>query len=749
MELADIIDVPAIQSLVDNLYRFVRLPIGILDLKGKVLVGVGWQDICTKFHRVHPDTCRHCMESDLELARNVPAGEFRLYKCKNGMWDAVTPLIVGGQHMGNLFGGQFFFEDEPLNREFFRAQALKYGFNEEDYLAALEGVPRISRESLDTGLAFYLKLADILSKLSYSNIKLARSLTERDILMHSLRESEERLKRSQEIAHLGSWELELANNSLSWSDEVYRIFGLQPQEFGATYEAFLEVVHPDDRAAVDAAYSGSLREGRDTYEIEHRVVRKATGEMRYVHERCQHFRDKAGRIIRSVGMVHDITERQKVDREREITVEFLYLVNGSAGTEDLLRAVATFFREQSGCEAVGLRLKDGDDFPYYEARGFSKEFVLAENSLCAKDAKGDVLRDAVGNPILACMCGNIICGRFDPVKDFFSKGGSFWTNSTSDLLASTTDADRQARTRNRCHGEGYESVALIPLRVAQERLGLIQLNDRRKGMFSPDTIALWERLAGYLSIAIVKFRAEEDVLKLSEDMATRNLELEGVNKEMEAFIYSVSHDLRAPLRTMSAFISFLYEDYSERLDDQARDYLSRIRGSSVKMSKLIEDLLDLSRLSRQEVNRTEVNISALTASIVSGHREANPDRNVEILMEDGVTALTDPSLTEIVLSNLIGNAWKFSSKTAKARIEFGSIEKDGKTVYYVRDNGAGFDPQYAARMFQPFHRFHSDDEFEGTGIGLSIVERIIRRLGGKVWAEGEVGKGATLYFTFG
>ena len=242
---------------------------------------------------------------------------------------------------------------------------------------------------------------------------------------------------------------------------------------------------------------------------------------------------------------------------------------------------------------------------------------------------------------------------------------------------------------------------------------------------------------------------EEDVLQLSEDMAARNLELESLNKELEAFIYSVSHDLRAPLRTMAAFVSFLHEDYSERLDDQAKEYLTRISQSSAKMSRLIEDLLNLSRLSRQEVNRTEVDMSALAASIASGLREANPGRNVEISIKDGVTALADPSLTEIVLSNLIGNAWKFTSKTAKARIEFGTLEKDGKTVYYVKDNGAGFDPQYAAKMFQPFHRFHSGDEFEGTGIGLSIVERIIRRLGGKVWAEGEVGKGATMYFTFG
>jgi len=194
LELGDIIDAPALQSLVDDLYKIAKLPIGIIDLKGKVLVGTGWQDICTKFHRAHPETCKSCMESDLELTRGIPAGEFKLYKCKNGMWDAATPILVGGQHIGNLFWGQFFFDDEPLDYEFFRAQAQKYGFDEEKYLAALEKVPRISRETLNAGMDFYLKFATMLSKLSYSNIKLARSIGERDVLTASLQESEERYR---------------------------------------------------------------------------------------------------------------------------------------------------------------------------------------------------------------------------------------------------------------------------------------------------------------------------------------------------------------------------------------------------------------------------------------------------------------------------------------------------------------------------------------------------------------------------
>ncbi|MBI5696478.1 MAG: PAS domain S-box protein [Nitrospirae bacterium] len=214
-----------------------------------------------------------------------------------------------------------------------------------------------------------------------------------------------------------------------------------------------------------------------------------------------------------IGTLMDITERRLAEREREITVEFLRLVNQSVGTEDLIRVAAVFFQEQSGCTAVGVRLKEGDDYPYFEARGFPNAFVKIENSLCLRDRAGEIIRDASGNPVLECMCGNVICGRYDPSKPFFTGRGSFWTNCTTELLATTTEADRQSRTRNRCNGEGYESVALLPLHLGVNTIGLLQLNDQRKGMFSRERIALWERLADYLAVALAKFLVEDNLKK--------------------------------------------------------------------------------------------------------------------------------------------------------------------------------------------------------------------------------------------
>jgi PAS domain S-box-containing protein len=226
-------------------------------------------------------------------------------------------------------------------------------------------------------------------------------------------------------------------------------------------------------------------------------------------------RNAAGRITNAVIQHVDITDRKQMERSREETIELLGLCNPGGDLRHLLRDLTAYFHRVADCEAVGIRLREGHDFPYCETRGFPPEFVLAENRLCAVDEAGELIRDSVGNPVIECMCGNILCGRFDPSRPFFTAHGSFWSNCTTDLLASTTEADRQARSRNRCNGEGYESVALLPLRSGGRTFGLLQLNDKRRGRFSPESIARYERLADYVAIAILQ-RLAVDELSLNE-----------------------------------------------------------------------------------------------------------------------------------------------------------------------------------------------------------------------------------------
>ncbi|HEX9006664.1 MAG TPA: PAS domain-containing protein, partial [Bacteroidota bacterium] len=217
-----------------------------------------------------------------------------------------------------------------------------------------------------------------------------------------------------------------------------------------------------------------------------------------------------------VAVFDNITERIQAQENLFTTIEVLRICNEAESKRDLMKELILFFQKLTGCDSVGVRLKAGDDFPYYETRGFPEEFVLAESSLCSRDNAGVLQRDEAGNPFYDCMCGNIISARFDPSKPFFTGRGSFWTNSTTELLAATSDKERLARTRNRCNGEGYESVALVPLRSGGETFGLFQFNDRHSGRFSAEKIALLESLVAPVAISLAKLQVDEALVESNE-----------------------------------------------------------------------------------------------------------------------------------------------------------------------------------------------------------------------------------------
>lgn len=309
---------------------------------------------------------------------------------------------------------------------------------------------------------------------------------------------------------------------------------------------------------------------------------------------------------------------------------------------------------------------------------------------------------------------------------------------------------KRFRKRHVKHREGYYVEHPVrPMGMGLELYGL-----RRNGTEFPVEISLspLETESGLLVSAAIRDvtqrkRMEEDVQKLNEDLKQRAAQLEAANRELEAFSYSVSHDLRAPLRSIDGFSHVLLEDYSEQLPDEGKGYLERVRAAAQRMAILIDDLLNLSRLTRTALQPKFINLSQMVEEIAQSLQESQPNRQVSFLITPDLMVEGDPRLLHVVLENLLSNAWKFTSRQAEPVIEFGQKAHVKERTFYVRDNGVGFDMAYADKLFGVFQRLHSISEFPGTGVGLATVQRIIAIHGGRIWAESAEGKGAAFYFT--
>lgn len=382
---------------------------------------------------------------------------------------------------------------------------------------------------------------------------LGRNITEAKRAEVELTEAKSRLEEAERVGKIGSWHWNIVTNDLHWSDQVYRTFGLSPQSFAATYEAFLEAVDPADREAVDAAVRRALEHG-EPYVIEHRIVRP-DGSRRIVYEHAEVYRDAHGTPERMLGTVQDITARKEVERE------------------------------------------------------------------------------------------------------------------------------------------------------------------------------------------VQRLNAE-----LEQRVADRTAELAQANAELESFAYSVSHDLRAPLRAINGLSQAVLEDYAEHLPDEGQEWLERIQAAAGRMGMLIDELLELAKISRIELSRTHLDLAVLCREIAEELRQAT-GRDVEFTASGECWAEVDPALMRVALQNLLDNAWKYTGREVHPKVEIGCEEVDGEKAFYVRDNGVGFDPASADRLFGAFQRLHHPRDFDGTGIGLATVRRIVHRHGGKIWADSAPGRGAAFHFT--
>jgi len=555
----------------------------------------------------------------------------------------------------------------------------------------------------------------------------------------SLQKTQTNLVVAQQLAKVGSWEWDVRNNTATWSDETYRIFEIDKRDLSEHRKNFLDLIAPEDRIKVDRALSDAL-DGVKEYDIEYRIG-LAGGRKKVIHALAKVTREMDGKAVVMLGTVQDITERKNNEARIERlsrAYRLLSRVNEAimrADTEPQLFAAICNAATESGL----FRLAWIGVLDESRLRVIPVASAGVEEGYTSKlNIRLDDERTGNGPIATALRTGrHVVCPDIE-------------------------NDPAMAPWRDEAIRRGYRSSAAFPFKKTGGVIGTVITYAAEAHFFTQDIIQLMQELVADISFALDVFaertrreQAEDEVrqlnINLERRVAERTLLLEAANKELEAFSYSVSHDLRAPLRSIDGFSKLLMDTYQGRLDATAQDWLGRVRRASQHMGHLIDDMLQLSQVSRGELKRVQIDLGALAKNAVDDLRLAHPERQVRFIMQGDLNIYGDPSLMRIAINNLLGNAWKYTGKTTVAEIEFGACDISADTgverAFFVRDNGAGFNMDYAHKLFAPFQRLHVAGEFEGTGIGLATVQRIIHRQHGKVWAEAEEGEGATFFFT--
>jgi signal transduction histidine kinase len=511
-----------------------------------------------------------------------------------------------------------------------------------------------------------------------------------------LAEVEAKLRLVLEATKTGNWSWDLTTNQVDVCHRGRTILGLE--DFDGSYESFLQSINPNERESVDLEIAKAIQAHQDL-SVKYSVV-KSDREIVQIQTKGKLSYSAKGQAVRLTGVVIDITSTNQNWRSPN---EQLSSALNSVLCCDLPEADSLIMQENTVQSLSELRTVI-DLLPYFLfVVDVNTNIISLMNSGLATSL--DIAKDdAIGKTIAECFS-----------------------------LEYARQIDWQ-------HQQVIDYKQVV--RVQEE----VILPD---GIHYFDTVVtpLYDADANIYAL----LRTSSDIPDLAatqEALSQRTIQLEAANRELESFSYSVSHDLQAPLRVINGFSQVLWENYLPNLDDRGKHYLQRIQANSKRMSDLIDALLELSRVTRSQMKPVQVNLSAIAQDIIEELQGEESERRVEVKLAPGLETKGDPQLLRIALSNLLHNAWKYTSKRSHPRIEFGIItENVSQPTYFIRDNGAGFDQTYVDKLFTAFQRLHSQAEFPGTGIGLATVQRIIYRHGGKVWAEGECDRGATIYFS--
>ena len=667
--ILDYLDIKKVNTLLEGFNKSTGFVTAILDLNGNVLSKSGWRQICTEFHRLNPETSKKCTLSDTMLAGKMAEGEkYHFYKCLNGLVDVVVPLVIREEHIANLFSGQFFFEKPDI--AFFRKQAGMYGFNEKEYLDALNNVPVVSKEKVLSVMDFLLNMVNL--------------ITETTLQSHEQEELISLLKIAGEKAKLGGWSVILGESRSYWSDEVAAIHEMPPGH-APLFEEDISFYAPEWQEKIRKVFTDCAVKGIP-YDEEMEII-TATGKRVWVRTIGEAVRNDYGKIYKVYGAFQDISGKKMEEAKiREKDLQFRKL---SENVPDLIYQFT--------------RRPDGSYFVPVASEGIKNIFG------CSPE---DVAND------------------FEPIARVLHP---------DDAERAIADIEYSASHLTYFTCEFRVQIPGKPVQWIYSRSSPEKLKDGSITWF------------GFNADITYRKEAEEAIRLLNSELEQRVIDrtsqLEAANKELEAFSYSVSHDLRSPLRHIDGFAEILISKYSEQVPEEAKKYLNTIVASAQKMGTLIDDLLSFSRTGRSEMKKSRLKMNQVIEDALTQIKASFADRKIKWDISQLPVVEGDYSLLRQAFVNLLDNAVKYSRTREVAVIKIGYTEEKKDFIFFIKDNGVGFDMKYADKLFGVFQRLHSSSQFEGTGIGLANVQRIIQRHGGRIWAEAETDKGAVFYFS--
>ncbi|MBN1950261.1 MAG: PAS domain S-box protein [Bacteroidales bacterium] len=791
-DMLDLIDFAHVDSLLEGFNRSTGFVTAILDLNGKVLSKSGWRQVCTDFHRINPETSKKCTISDTELAGKLAQGEkYHFYKCLNGLVDVAVPIVINGEHIANLFSGQFFFE-EP-DHKFFMEQAGKYGFNEKKYLDALKKVPVVSKEKVLNAMDFLLNMTQLISEITFQKLELLK-------VNEALKKSEERSRSTLDSMLEGcqligfDWKYiylnrtaeihnRRPNNELLGNRYMDMWPGIEQTEVFKTIKQTLETrvnnhlenefefqdgshawfdlsIQPVPEGvfilSIDITERKKAEQAQLESEEKYRLISdnsddwiywlKPDGHLHYVSPACERVTGYSpGEFTEHPELHHQIVfdaDKEKVRQHSRFKIseinphELEYRIITKGGE---LRWIS------HSCSPVF-----GNNGEYLGRRGTNRnitELKHREEQLFESEFRfGKLYENGPFGMVMA-----------DKEFRFLNANPEFCA------IMGYSEAELQQFTfMDVTHPDDLPKDMLNVSKLINKEISVYKTEKR---YIKKDGQIIWGSLTvtttydsegrflynlGIIEDVTERKKTEEEIKKLNAELEMkveqRTAQLEASNKELETFTYSVSHDLKAPLRGIDGYSKLLLDLYKSSLNEEAQTFIETIRSSTLQMNQLIDDLLDYSRLERSQLSLQSIRIRDLVQSVLSIYKVELEERKFEVhsIVSD-IEVIADPKGLTIALRNLLENAIKFTKGKTIPKIQIEVNEKNESLIISVNDNGIGFDMKYHQKIYEIFQRLQRAEDFPGTGIGLAMVNKAMHRMNGRAWADSEPGMGSTFY----